>query len=183
MGDRLLIIITSIVLSYCFSLSIVSPFITSTIKETSRLKRISFIYLSKKQDEPSVQSLTLDKKIKSLQKLLSDDESVKVLSGDDTPMRQETETKIVPRRCYSHSPSIERSPDEKNDTKSPSSCSSRSPPAKRGKEPRETKRDSTRIKYVSIVTNIICRSIGKKETSLGKKKMSLMELQPCLLQM
>ena len=104
MGDRLLIIITSIVLSYCFSLSIVSPFITSTIKETSRLKRISFIYLSKKQDEPSVQSLTLDKKIKSLQKLLSDDESVKVLSGDDTPMRQETETKIVPRRCYSHYP-------------------------------------------------------------------------------
>ncbi len=83
----------------------------------------------------------LDNKIKSLQKLSPDDESVKVLSGEDTPMRQETETKIVPRRCYSHSPSIERSPDEKNDTKSPSSSSSRSPPAKRGKEPRETKRD------------------------------------------
>jgi hypothetical protein len=53
----------------------------------------------------------------------------------------QTETKIVPRRGYSHSPSIERTLDEKNDTKSPSSSSSRSPQAKGGKEPREMKRD------------------------------------------
>ena len=95
-----------------------------------------------------------DNIIKSLQKLSSDDESVIVLSGEDTPMRQEksetektiteteitktetektqtetektqtetektqtetekSKTEIVPRQGYSHSPSIERTLDEK----------------------------------------------------------------------